>query len=132
MGTTSILAFPVSISEKVDLLQYAYFAMSDYLIVSQVGLWNSFKRRSQDLYYLLGKMIVIRIVPIQKSFTKKTKKWARQVSNLRPSGYEPPALTTELRAPSEGDYNMAKIIPWAGFSKHHTLSSCFVFHPYFI
>ena len=38
-------------------------------------------------------------------------KWARQVSNLRPSGYEPPALTTELRAPSEGDYNMAKIIP---------------------
>jgi hypothetical protein len=36
----------------------------------------------------------------------KANKWARQVSNLRPSGYEPPALTTELRAPSEGDYNM--------------------------
>jgi hypothetical protein len=60
----------------------------------------------------------------------KPKKWARQVSNLRPSGYEPPALTTELRAPSEGDYNMAKIIPWAGFSKHLTFSSYFVFHPY--
>ena len=24
--------------------------------------------------------------------------WARQDSNLRPSGYEPPALTTELQA----------------------------------
>ena len=26
--------------------------------------------------------------------------WARQDSNLRPTGYEPAALTTELRAPS--------------------------------
>jgi hypothetical protein len=27
--------------------------------------------------------------------------WAREDSNLQPSGYEPPALTVELRAPTE-------------------------------
>jgi hypothetical protein len=49
---------------------------------------------------------MIRIAIFLKSMQIKAKEWARQVSNLRPSGYEPPALTTELRAPSEGDYNM--------------------------
>ena len=28
--------------------------------------------------------------------------WAREDSNLQPSGYEPPALTIELRAPRAG------------------------------
>ena len=30
---------------------------------------------------------------------KRVEWWAWQGSNLRPSGYEPPALTTELQAP---------------------------------
>jgi hypothetical protein len=37
-------------------------------------------------------------VDTQRSSVMRNEWWARQESNLRPSGYEPVALTIELRA----------------------------------
>ena len=36
--------------------------------------------------------------------------WARQDSNLGPTGYEPAALTTELRALHVRDYTTARVL----------------------
>lgn len=49
----------------------------------------------------LPKKLLMKLLPAVVSFLQKTSEgwWAWQGSDLRPTGYEPAALTTELQAP---------------------------------
>ena len=60
-----------------------------------------------------GKWAVIALEPIAQ-WTERTRWWAREDSNLQPSGYEPPALTIELQAPGSDAYSRtpANAIPF--------------------